>query len=211
MQTTRTGRLVVVLALSMMVAGTAMAQRGFGRGMGGGANLLRRPEVQAELKLTDDQKTKVTEMLQKLRESQQARRQDFQNASPEEMAKLRAEMQAEEMKQVSAILNTDQQKRFKEISLQQQGYSALAQPAVADELKLTDDQKSKLKDIVQHQQEAMREIFQSAAGDRAAAQEKMQALRKETDDKIAALLTDDQKNHWKEMLGGPFKLEPAGA
>jgi hypothetical protein len=122
-----------------------------------------------------------------------------------------AEMQAEQMKQVNAILNTDQQKRFKEISLQQQGYSALAQPAVADELKLTDDQKSKLKDILQHQQESMREIFQSAGGDRAAAQEKMQTLRKETDDKIAALLTDDQKTQWKAMLGSPFKLEPAGA
>jgi Spy/CpxP family protein refolding chaperone len=195
----------------MMVAGTAMAQRGFGRGMGGGANLLRRPEVQAELKLTDDQKTKVTEMLQKLRESQQARGQDLRDASPEERQKIMAAVQAEQMKQVNAILNTDQQKRFKEISLQQQGYSALAQPAVADELKLTDDQKSKLKDIVQHQQEAMREIFQSAGGDRAAAQEKMQTLRKETDDKIAALLTDDQKNNWKAMLGGPFKLEPAGA
>jgi Spy/CpxP family protein refolding chaperone len=211
MQTTRTGRLVVVLALSMMVGGTAMAQRGFGRGMGGGAQLLRRPEVQAELKLTDDQKTKVTEMLQKLRESQQARFQDLRDASPEERQKVMADMQAEQMKQVNAILNTDQQKRFKEISLQQQGYSALAQPAVADELKLTDDQKSKLKDILQKQQESMREIFQSAGGDRAAAQEKMQTLRKETDDKIAALLTDDQKNNWKAMLGGPFKLEPAGA
>jgi Spy/CpxP family protein refolding chaperone len=211
MQTTRTGRLVVVLALSMMVAGTAMAQRGFGRGMGGGAQLLRRPEVQAELKLTDDQKTKVTEMLQKLRESQQARFQDLRDASPEERQKIMTEMQAEQMKQVNAILNTDQQKRFKEISLQQQGYSALAQPAVADELKLTDDQKSKLKDILQKQQESMREIFQSAGGDRAAAQEKMQTLRKETDDKIAALLTDDQKNQWKAMLGSPFKLEPAGA
>lgn len=211
MQTTRTGRLVVVLALSMMVAGTAMAQRGFGRGMGGGAQLLRRPEVQAELKLTDDQKTKVTEMLQKLRESQQARFQDLRDASPEERQKIMTDMQAEQMKQVNAILNTDQQKRFKEISLQQQGYSALAQPAVADELKLTDDQKSKLKDILQKQQESMREIFQSAGGDRAAAQEKMQTLRKETDDKIAALLTDDQKNQWKAMLGSPFKLEPAGA
>ena len=114
MQTTRTGQLVVVLALSVMVGGTAMAQRGFGRGMGGGAQLLRRPEVQAELKLTDDQKTKVTDMLQKLRESQQARFQDLRDASPEERQKAMAEMQAEQMKQVNAILNTDQQKRFKE-------------------------------------------------------------------------------------------------
>lgn len=211
MQTTRTGRVGIVLALSVMLCGTALAQgRGFGR-MGGGANLLRRPEVQAELKLTDDQKTKVTDMLAKLREDMQGRIQDLRDASPEERQKIMAEIQAEQTKRVNAILNTDQQKRFKEISLQQQGYSALAMPDVQTELKLTDDQKSKIKDILQHQGEAQREIFQNAGGDREAARSKMEALRKETDDKIAALLTDDQKNQWKAMLGTPFKLEPAGA
>ena len=33
---------------------------------------------------------------------------------------------------------------------------------------------------------------------------KMEALRKQTDEKIVALLTDDQKKQWKEMLGAPF-------
>jgi Spy/CpxP family protein refolding chaperone len=211
MQTTRTGRVGIVLALSVMLCGTALAQRGgFGR-MGGGANLLRRPEVQAELKLTDDQKTKVNDMLAKLREDMQGRIQDLRDASPEERQKIMAEMQADQTKRVNAILNTDQQKRFKEISLQQQGYSALAMPDVQADLKLTDDQKSKIKEILQHQGEAQREIFQNAQGDREAARSKMEALRKETDDKIAALLTDDQKNQWKAMLGTPFKLEPAPA
>jgi Spy/CpxP family protein refolding chaperone len=212
MQTTRTGRVGIVLALSLMLCGTALAQgRGFGRGMGGGANLLRRPEVQAELKLTDDQKTKVTEMLDKLRQDQQGRFQDLRDASPEERQKIMAEMQAEQTKRVNAILNTDQQKRFREISLQQQGYSALAMPDVQTELKLTDDQKSKVREIMQQQQQAMRDIFQNAGGDREAARSKMEELRKANDDKLAAVLTDDQKNQWKAMLGTPFKLEPAPA
>ena len=33
---------------------------------------------------------------------------------------------------------------------------------------------------------------------------RMEALRKQTDEKITALLTDDQKKQWKEMLGAPF-------
>jgi len=33
---------------------------------------------------------------------------------------------------------------------------------------------------------------------------KMQELRKQADDKIAALLTDDQKSKWKDMIGTPF-------
>lgn len=53
----------VALAASMLLASTALAQRGGGFGFGrrGGGNLLAMSEVQTELKLTDDQKTKVTD------------------------------------------------------------------------------------------------------------------------------------------------------
>jgi hypothetical protein len=39
---------------------------------------------------------------------------------------------------------------------------------------------------------------------------KMQDMRKQTDVKIASLLTDDQKNQWKEMTGAAFTF-PAPA
>ncbi len=34
-------------------------------------------------------------------------------------------------------------------------------------------------------------------------------MRKQTEDKIAAVLTDDQKKQWKDMTGAPFTF-PAG-
>ena len=39
---------------------------------------------------------------------------------------------------------------------------------------------------------------------------KMQDMRKQTDVKIAAILTDDQKNQWKEMTGAPFTFPTPG-
>ena len=136
MFTARTGRVLATLGLSLIVSSAAFAQRqGFGGGFGGGGGLflLMRPEVQAELKMTDPQKSQVQEASAKMRESTQGRFQQLQNATQEERVKLQAEMQAEQTKVVNGILNPDQQKRFKEISLQQQGLlQALGNPAVAE-------------------------------------------------------------------------------
>jgi Spy/CpxP family protein refolding chaperone len=203
------------LAATMMLASGAFAQRGggfgFGRGgFGGGANMLRIPEVQTELKLTDEQKTKVTDLLQKLREQRQGQGQNFQDLSPEERQKLLADRRAAEDKQLADILNADQMKRYHQLQLQQQGYSALADKSVADQLKLTDEQRTKIQGILDEQRAAMRDLFQSGGSDREAMMQKMQGIRKQTDQKIAALLTDDQKNQWKEMTGAPFTF-PAPA
>ena len=199
----------LALVATAALASSAFAQRGgFGRGMGGGANMLTIPEVQTELKLTDEQKTKVTDAVQKLREARQSQAQpDFQSLSQEERQKLFADRRAEEDKAVNAILNADQQKRYHQLSLQQQGVSAvLTDKSLADELKITDEQRTKIQAIVADQREQMRSIFQGGGGggDRQAMMQKMQEMRKQTDVKIAALLTDDQKSKWKEMTGAPF-------
>jgi Spy/CpxP family protein refolding chaperone len=204
----------LALVTTLALTGSAMAQRGpgggfgFGPGRGGGARMLGIPEVQAELKLTDDQKTKVNALMEAMR-GQRGQFGQGQDLSPEERQKLFAQRRAEENQKVNAILNADQQKRYRQIRLQQQGISAVAEKEVADELKLTADQRSKIQTIQQEQMQSMRSLFQGAGGDFQSLRPKMEAMRKETDEKIAALLTDDQKKSWKEMLGAPFTLPSA--
>lgn len=199
----------LALVATAALASSAFAQRGgfgFGRG-GGGANMLRMPEVQTELKLTDDQKTKVAAALDKLREQRQNSGQDFGSLSQEERQKLMAQRRAEDEKALSEVLNADQMKRFHQLQLQQQGLSAaVMDKSVADELKITDEQRTKIQTIVDDQRNAMRELFQGGGGggDRQAMMQKMQELRKQTDDKIAAVLTSGQKSKWKEMTGASF-------
>jgi hypothetical protein len=208
----RTWRAVATtVLLGAMVCGTALAQgRGFGRFMRGPASLLQRPEVQTELKLTADQKTKATALTEKLREERQGVFQDLRDASPEERQEIMNKMQAEETKRVNEILEPAQQKRLRQVYLQQQGEAALAQPAVQEELKLTAEQKTKVGEIMRAQDEQRREIFQNSQGDREAAMAKMEALRKSTNEKLAGLLTEDQKSQWKAMLGTTLTLaEPA--
>jgi Spy/CpxP family protein refolding chaperone len=197
---------VLTIGTMVLAAGAALAQ-GFGFGpIGGGAMMLRMPEVQTELKLTDAQKTKVSEMLEKMREERQSAFQGLQGQGPEAFQKKLAEWRASEEKQVAAILNADQQKRYRQLQFQARGISAVADKPVADELKLTEEQRGKVQAIVGAQRQEMRSLLDGAGGpgNFQELRPKLEALRKQTDEKITALLTEDQKKQWKEMLGPSF-------
>lgn len=213
MRAVRAATVAAVVAFGVLAGGVAQAQRGGGRFggmmMGGGIQLLRRAEVQTELKLTDEQKSKINTLLEELREARRGLFQDLRDATPEERQKLMEKVQAEDTQRINAILNPDQQKRFKQISLQQQGPMAIASPEIATELKLTDEQKRKVQEIVAQMRESQRGLFQG--GDREGVRERMEALRKDASEKITAVLTEEQKAKWKEMLGAPFSLGVLGA
>jgi Spy/CpxP family protein refolding chaperone len=198
----------VALLATMVLAGSATAQQGRGgRGFGGnfGGNILRMPEVQAELKLTDEQKTKLTEVTSQ----RPAGGGQFRDLSREERQKAMAERRAEQQKKVAAILNADQMKRYRQLELQRQGPAAFQETEVQTELKLTADQKGKVETLLSEQRDAQRELRQSADGDREAMRAKTMELRKKTAEKLEALLTEEQKTQWKAMLGAPFTFPTA--
>jgi Spy/CpxP family protein refolding chaperone len=67
-------------------------------------------------------------------------------------------------------------------------------------LKLSDEQATKVKSIYEQQDKEMRKLFESAAGDRAAMREAMQKSAKETDEKILALLNEEQQSKYKQLV-----------
>lgn len=67
------------------------------------------------------------------------------------------------------------------------------------QLKLTDDQTTKITAILQTQATKMDSVRTAANGDRQAMMSAMQPMRKATQEKIAALLTDEQKAAYKKM------------
>ncbi len=227
----------LTLAATICLAGGALAQGfGFGPPMGGGGMLLRMPTVQTELKLTDAQKTKVDETMARLRDQRRGAFQDLRGQGPEAFQKKMAEWQASEDKQVAAILDADQQKRYHQLQLQRQGVAAIADKAVADTLKLSEEQRGKVQAVLTEQRQAMRSLFGGPRGpdgpggpppgagpdggtggpggrggfDPEAMRSRMEAQRKQMEEKIMALLTDEQKKQWKEMLGAPFTFPAFG-
>jgi len=211
---------VLALSLCAILAGSALAQGGR-RGMmgrGGGVQMLRIPEVQKELKMTPEQIAKIDAKQETVRQGIQDAFQgnNIFQMSTEERQKAMDKVQDVQTKAVGDILDPTQQKRFRELELQQQGPNALARKDVGDELKLTDDQKKKVTEALRQtdtdRRAAMEGVdFQSMSDeDRTKFMTKMQDLQKAQGDRLLALLTDAQKTQWKEMQGAPFTFPAEG-
>jgi len=202
------GRMALACGVVALMVVPASAQQGRGgRGFGGGgAALLSNKSVQKELKVTDEQAEKLNtfarEMLDKQREEFQASR-DLSQEERRERARNRA---IELVKGMGQILKPEQVKRFEQLQLQQSGAGAFSSPRVQEELKLTDDQQSKLREINEESGRAMRDAFQDSQSDREGAMKKFAELRKQATEKAVGVLTDEQKKTWKEMTGEPFEV-----
>jgi Spy/CpxP family protein refolding chaperone len=189
-------------------AALAQQQRGGYGGFGGGnvLSLLTQKSVQEELKLTEDQITKVTDLQKSQRGSFNFK--DLKDLSKEDRAKKAEERTKATDTALSSILNPPQLKRVKQISLQQRGMSALSDEAVATALSLTADQKEKVKALQEEMRTATSDLFKGGKGGfNEEARKKVEEARKSNNEKGEAILTADQKAKWKELAGEPFKGE----
>ncbi len=205
-------RFLLGLVLLMSVI-TAFAQGGGGgqgrRGGGGGGitGLLRRPDVQADLQLTDEQKTKLTDLRTQMR-------QQFQNNSgtPPDPAEMRQRQEAYQ-KAVEAILTPDQNKRLHQIQVQTMGEESATLPEVQAAIGLSDEQKSQLKELQATHDAAntsVRDKQRSGEIDRAAAQQARDTNTKVFREGIHKILTQAQLDKIKELGGKPFVADTGG-
>lgn len=193
---------------------------GGGRGFGGPGFLLMNKGVQEELKITDEQKTKIAEITKEYGAKQRELFSGFQDLSNEEKRAKFKELQNDpkfkeisegQTKAIMAVLKPEQEKRFKQLQLQQEGVRAFQNETVVKELQITDEQKEKLKTIAEENGKEMRELFSEATKDnRAEMQKKIRSLREEGMEKAVAVLNADQKSKWKELTGEPFEVRFEG-
>lgn len=108
-------------------------------------------------------------------------------------------------KAINDNLEADQTKRFKQIRLQVRGYQVFTDPAVQAELKFTDEQKDTVKTAMTENAEKLKELFKEGFNF-----QKMAEINKETQAKVIGVLTDAQKDQFKEMVGAEFKLQMMG-
>jgi hypothetical protein len=213
----RTVRIALAaLGLAAIVTSPTFAQGRGGRGgfgFGGPGALLSNKSVQEELKLDEKQAEGATKIAADSRAKRQEAMQGAQGLEGQErlnkMTELMKPINEETEKAVAALLKPEQLKRYKEIELQQRGVQAFGNADLQTELKLTDEQKEKIRAI---QQEYAPGRGRGAGGgggggDPAAARERMLARRKEAMDKVMAVLNDDQKKAWNEKIGKPFEIK----
>jgi Spy/CpxP family protein refolding chaperone len=212
----------VAAALSIVSSAMAQPPGGPGRGMRRGpmanrgmmqspARLLMNQAVRDDLKVTDEQTGKVREMMQSMRESadSQANRGDrpsFQDMSEEEREKFREQRReqmqkqmAEVQKKLGEILDKDQMKRLNQIRLQAMGPGILQNERVSAALKITDEQRQKMRAAMQELRPQRRGGPDAERPNPGQMREKMLATMNE-------VLTEEQQQTLKGILGEPFDV-----
>jgi hypothetical protein len=196
--------------------------QGGGRGMGGGMfgggilQILNNEEQRAELKLTDEQIEKIQAFGKELAPEREKMMEVFgkmREASDDERAKLREEttkltqeMTKKTDEAVSKILDEAQYKRVKQLALRAGGVRLITTDENAKALGLTDEQKEKITGILRENRGGGFGGGGGGGGQRMSREERAKQ-QEELQEKVTAVLTDDQKTKWKEMLGA----EPAPA
>lgn len=220
------------LAVALFVAGAVLVVEAQQPRRGGGFGFRSDPTtlvvsnkaLQEELRLTDAQKEKFKAVADKQAEQMKKAFAAFKDADGDQdkLKDIRAENQKEQekineeiKKTVDDTLTADQKKRLQQIGRQAQGVRAFTNEEVAADLKLSDDQKTKIKGIVDEYNKDVREIggfggkggFKKGDFDKeklAENQKKREKLARAAVADIEDVLTADQRKQWKEMTGAPF-------
>ena len=162
--------------------------------------LLRQKSVQKELDLGADVVKKITAFTNAQSEAARKASGMSEAARKEAFEKL---AQAND-KFLTDTLNAKQSKRLDQITMQFTALTQLTKPEIVRELKLTDEQVKKFKEMQTGARKALAEVLRSKDAGKS---QKLAKLHQETRTKALAVLTDDQKTKVREMVGPPFEGE----
>jgi len=170
-----------------------------------------RDKVLDEIKVSDEQKEKLFEhMMTQIMETG-----PFLDSLPEtgegrekKLNEHRKKAHEKLAKFLKEVLKSEQLKRLRGITLQQEGGLALGQEDVRGELKITQEQMKKFMAITQELQKKIQSLIKEAqsGGKPEELRPQVVKIREEYGKKLEAVLTDEQQKKWKDMLGEPFHL-----
>lgn len=192
MKIVRRGLATLALAGAMAVSVVAQPPGGGGgfgmfQGRGGTdpAMMLMNKSVQEELKISEDE---AREIIQKYNE---------------ETTSLLAKVLEEKGKK-------DQARRLNQIRVQQLGMRAFGDDKVVAALKLTSDQKNEIKEITEDLKKEVDSMRKDAGMDFTKMRDIMRksaSLQKDAVAKVGEMLSAEQKQAWKELVGAPFEMK----
>ncbi len=219
--------LSLALLLGTLFVATAEAQapgggrRGLGMaGRGGLLGLLRVEQVRDELKLSEEQQTKVQEVMEKLggemREQFAALREiDDRDQRRAKMTELTEQNDQKVREELRNVLDREQNMRLYQIRMQVRPVAdSLANRWVARRLELTEEQTQEAAKIVEESRSKQMELLGSMRDatqeQRMEAWQKVRTMRTEADEKALALLTSEQRESFASMKGEKIELPMLG-
>ena len=169
------------------------------------ADLASLEQVQNELKLSDEQKTKAGEIADQFRKD---RRDLFQQGFSEETRQKMEQLNHDSTVKVLEILDDAQRVRLTGIYVQVNGVRALNEPVITKALNFTEEQNKKLAEVNEANREAFRSVFGDSDGQsREERQAKFAKLADEGEQKMMDVLTPEQKQQFEQLKGEPIDVD----
>jgi len=195
----------MVLLVLAVFGPAARSEEQPGQGIPEGATvkllLLRQKSVQKELDVSPETAEKVLTFTNGQADAAKKALALEKGERKEAFAKLAKQNE----KFLADTLTAKQSKRLDQIEMQFAALTHLTKPEMAKELKLSDEQVTKFKDLQKEARKGLLAVI--TAKEREGKSEKLKKLRADTRTKILALLTDDQKPRVRELAGAPFEGE----
>jgi hypothetical protein len=216
----RFGYLVLAVGTTIWWTSAIHGQFFLGTGAlrGGPVTLVQDKEVQKELKLSPEQVQKVETIFAQVRREVRQQIEDAERpdqATPDDREKrverrerIMTAVMGQATRMVAQVLTSAQIKRLNQILVQRQGAQAFMDPKVQELLRLTADQKAKLKAITDEAVQNMRNDFRIPQGDVDEMRKKGMRRREETMGKALAVLSADQRETWNDLKGVPYEIRP---
>lgn len=202
-------RLIALFVAALAIAGLSFGQ-GASTGSGGpkSIQLLMRPDVQADLQLSNGQKVQLNAIRE--RTAKQMKNAPAQGQNMAGMRAMMAQRLEQDNREAEALLSETQRNRLAEIKLQLQGDFVLLDPEVQKNLEFSDFQKSQAQALQAQQQERMREEMRSGSFSHGKMMVVMKRLQGQYAASLMKLLTPEQSAKLKTLKGRPFQVRDNG-
>jgi hypothetical protein len=168
-------------------------------------SLIANQRVQSELNIAKPQLRNVKDAFERVRQRFGPRVKELQKLPDLEKPRARPALMRELMAEVedvlSEVMRPDQLRRFNQIRLQKEGFTAFLKESVRDELSLSEEQTSSLKVVIQ---EGMKSLASAEHGNPGGRIQRIEDLEERTTQGVMDVLTEAQTAKWKDMLGNTF-------
>ena len=180
--------------------------------------LLERDTVRTELKITDEQRQKIQELIRTIRQDiSKARARLKSEETQTQVVKVLKDQSAgvynKYKTQVEEILTPEQRQRLRELYFQFRGMKAVTDPEIAQALKLTSEQQKQIDAAIADAKDNRHDIrVATRKRGKVGRQErrtKLESLRKDVDSQISALLTVQQRELFLKIQGPDFDFGSA--
>jgi hypothetical protein len=114
------------------------------------------------------------------------------------------------LKSAQGVLDPTQFQRFRQLHWQGQGFNTFNDPTVIQQLKLSADQQAKIRAYAEQQGPKATDIFAGSSTNPQTAAKQYEALRSQHDQYINSVLTPEQQQSLRTLLGEPYDLSPIG-